>query len=87
MTSKIVGTENAFCIQCNSEIFGFASNRPSTLFYVEKDVVCLVSLEINALKNSGSFQNTEKYNLVLVSYKAAECRSLSAVKRLKNDLA
>lgn len=60
--------------------------RPSTLFYVEKDVVCLVSLEIKSVEKSGSFQNTEKYNLVLFSHKAAECRSLSAVKRLKNDL-
>jgi len=45
MVNKIVGTENAFCIHCNSEVFGFASNRPSTPFYVEKHVVCLVSLE------------------------------------------
>ena len=56
MTSKIVGTENAFRIHCSSEIFGFAGNRPSTLFYVEKDVVCLVSLEVKSVKKSGSFQ-------------------------------
>lgn len=86
MTSKIVGTESAFCVHSNSVIFGFASNRPGTLFYVEKAVVCLVSLEIKSVKKSGSFQNREKYNLVLFSHKAAECRSLSAVKRLKNDL-
>lgn len=50
MTSKIVGAENVFCIPCSREKPGFASKRPSTLFYVGKDGVCFVNLEIKSVK-------------------------------------